>query len=84
MFNISQFLERFSKEVKNSESNKIQISEIIKKTTGIDIKTGDIEIKEYIVFIKSNPSVLNKIFINKEKILSEFAVSTNIKIVDIK
>ncbi len=84
MFNISNFLGKFSKEINDSESKKSQVSEIIKNITGVEIKTGDIEIKDYIVFIKSNPSVLNKIFINKNKILESILSSTSIKVADIK
>lgn len=84
MFNISKFLGKFSKEVDSLEANKQKVSEIIKNVTGLNIEVGDIEIKNYIVYIKSNPSILNKIFISKVRLIESISNSTNIKIIDIK
>lgn len=84
MFNISQYLEKLSKNINFGEEDLLKISEILKNYTNIEIPPKNIEIRNYTVFIKSNNSILNKIFINKNKILEEFSKSINQKIVDIK
>jgi len=85
MFNIKDYLEKFSKSIHSSEDQKRQIIEIIKKHTQIDISPDNIEIKNYTVYLKTSPGVSNKIFINKEKILGEISSSApSLKIVDIR
>lgn len=85
MFNISFFLEKFSKNIKNIEFYKEEIINIIKKQTELSLETDLIEIKDYIVYVKSSPGVKNKIFIYKDKILENISVSMpNLKIVDIR
>ena len=84
MFNISSFLEKFSKNIQNTELHKEKILEIIEKQTQIKISPQDLEIKDYIIFIKSSPAIKNKIFIFKNKILEEISVSVPVKIIDIK
>ena len=83
MFNISSFLEKFSKNISNIESNKTKILEIIKKHTNLNLLPKEIEIKNYIVYIKSSPIIKNKIFIYKNKILEEVSILL-IKITDIR
>ncbi|HEY4508708.1 MAG TPA: hypothetical protein VJC13_00270 [Candidatus Paceibacterota bacterium] len=84
MFNISSFLDKFSKNVADTEFHKKQVIEIIEKNTQLNISPKDIEIKDCVVYIKSSPAVKNKIFIFKNKILENIINSTSIKIVDIK
>jgi len=84
MFNIEKYLQKFSKNIADSEIHKKQISEIIEKNIQIKISPKDVEIKDYVAHIKSSPAVKNKIFIYKEKILKDFTKSLTIKIVDIK
>ena len=83
MFNIEQYLKRFSKNLKSLEGDKIKILEVVKKHTKIEINISNLEIKNYVVFIKTNAVGKNQIFLNKNKILEEIN-SDNIKIVDIK
>lgn len=85
MFNIDGFLDKFYKNIRSVEANKIQILEILEKHTGIKFSLTDVEIKNYIVYIKSTPASLNKIFIYKKKILEDINTAvTGQKIVDIK
>ncbi len=84
MFNIEKFLNKFTKEIKSTESNKNIILDVIKKHTQIELQLNDVEIKDYQVVLKASPAVLNKIFIYKQKILDELGTSLPIKIVDIK
>lgn len=83
MFNIEQYLKRFSKNLNSLEGDKIKILEVVKKYTKIEINISNLEIKNYVVFIKTNAVGKNQIFLNKNKILEEI-MSENIKIVDIK
>jgi len=85
MFNIKNYLEKFSKSIHSSEYQKRQIIEIIKKHTQINIFPNDIEIKNYTVCLKTSPGISNKIFIYKSKILEEISSSIpNLKVVDIR
>lgn len=84
MFNIQRYLEKFSKNIKSIEIYKKQILEIIEKNAQISIPSNEIEIKNYIVYIKSSPAVKNKLFIYKNKILEEISVSLPTKIIDIR
>ena len=84
MFNISSFLEKFSKNLKSSELYKKQILEIVEKQTQINLRPEEIEIKNFVVYIKSSPAVKNKIFIYKNKILEDINMTIPIKIVDMR
>ena len=84
MFNISSFLEKFSKNVKSAELYKQQILEIIGKSIQISVTPNDLEIKDYTIYIKASPAIKNKLFIYKSKILEEIATNLPTRIVDIK
>ena len=85
MFNIKDYLEKFSKSIHFSEDQKRQVIEIIKQHTQIDVSPNDIEIKNYTVCLKTSPGISNKIFINKEKILKDITLLVpSLKVVDIR
>lgn len=85
MFNISEYLKRVSKKLDSNIQTKEILSEIIKEQTNISIDQEKIEIKNYTAYIKTNQAVLNKIFINKNRIIEEFSKRIpEEKIVDIK
>ena len=84
MFNIEKFLEKFSKNIKNTEIFKKQIQEIVLKHTQINVPLENIEIKNNIIYTNSSPAVSNKIFVHKNKILEEIGSTLTIKIIDIK
>ena len=85
MFNITSFLERFSKKISFSDSSKKNIIEILAKNTGLNISPKNIEIKENIIYIKDSPAIKNKIFINKKAILDDTTLLLpDIKIKDIR
>ena len=84
MFNIASFLEKLSKNIKADELSKKQILEIIEKHIQINILPAEIEIKDYVLYVKSSPAVKNKLFIYKTKILEEIAQSLTVKVVDIR
>ena len=75
---------KFSKDVRNAELHKTKIIEIIEKHTQLHILPKNLEIKDYIIYIKDSPAVKNKIFIYKNKILEETSISIPTKVVDIK
>ena len=82
MFNISNFLEKFSKNIQSNENDKRQILEIIKKQTGIELSNQSMEIKNYILYVNTSPAIKNKIFIYKKQILGEIN-NQSIKMIDI-
>jgi hypothetical protein len=85
MFNIKDYLQKFSINIQSSENNKTQIIDIIEKQIQIKFSQKEIEIKNYNIYIKASPGILNKVFINKNKILNEITLLIpNLKIVDIK
>lgn len=84
MFNISSLLEKISKQINSGEIDRDQIISIIEKHTGQKIENNNVEIKDYIIYIKSSPSLKNRIFINKNKILEEIGGFSKTKIIDIK
>ena len=84
MFNISLFLEKFSKNIQSGQSNKIKIIEIIKKHTQVELSIKSLEIKNTTVYITASPSVKNKLFIYKNKILEEVTKSVSIKITNMR
>lgn len=83
MFNISDYLDKFSKSINSAESDKKQIIKMIKNHIGIEFLPEKIEIKDCIVHLDCSTAVKNKIFTNKEAILDSIA-SLSIKIIDIK
>jgi len=84
MFNISSYLEKFSKNISSAELHSEKILEILKKHTGISFEKNDIEVKNYIVDVSGSPAVKNKIFMYKKAILDDIALSLPITVVDIK
>jgi len=84
MFNISALLQKFSKQIGESESEKEQIHMIIFKHTGLEIKKNLFEIKNYILYIDVSPVFKNKIFMYKRNILEDMSHSLSVKIVDIR
>ena len=84
MFNIDKFLKKISKDVSDNELYKKNILEIIKNQSGLDIDINCLEIKDYILFIRSTPPIKNKIFIFKKNILENISNKLDIKIIDIR
>ncbi len=84
MFNIEKYLEKFSRNVKNSDLHKTKIIEIIEKHTGVNLSLSQIEIKDYILQIDASPAIKNKLFIYKAKILAEISSTIPTKVVDIR
>lgn len=79
MFNISKYLEKVVKQIDTKAVVREKISQSIKANTNLDVDQEKIEVKEGVAFIKANQAFLNKIFINKSKILKEVS-----EIIDIK
>lgn len=77
MFNISSFLDKTKKTIDFSDDQKNQIIEIIEKKTLIKLGKEQVEIKNYKIFVKGSPGVLNKIFIYKEDLLKQINLETN-------
>lgn len=72
MFNISTFLKKFVDIQKNSEQVFLNILNIIKESSGVNLDKSQIEIKGDNLYFKISPTVKNAIFLNREKIESSF------------
>ena len=84
MFNIEKYLEKFSKDVRDVELHKAKIIEIIQKHTQLLLLPKQIEIRDAVIHVNDSPIVKNKLFIFKNKILTEIAHSTPVKVIDIR
>ncbi len=84
MFNISSFLEKFTKSINSAELCKQQILDIIEKHTQIKLSPEDVEVKDYIIYINSSPAVKNKLFIYKTNILKEISETLPVKVIDLR
>lgn len=84
MFNIESYLKKIKKKINSEEEIIKKIQEIIFKKTTLLIDSSKIEIKNYTVYIKDSPNILNKIFINKKQIIDEIENFYPNTIVDIK
>ena len=84
MFNISSFLDKFSKNIKSAELHKEQILEIIEKHTQLKLSPEQIEIKNYIIYTHASQAAKNKLFIYKNIILDDMEKFTPTKVVDIR
>ncbi len=68
MFNISNFLDKFTKLHKSNEYIKQTLKALIKEISGVDLTTADLDLKESGVYLKCSPLFRNQIFMYKEKI----------------
>lgn len=72
---LQSFLERFQRVFTYPEQIKKPILECIEKITKIKLTEKDIEIKEGIMYLKSqHPAIKNEIFMRKNLILSELKI----------
>ena len=83
MFNISSFLEKFSKSISSQELETKTICDVVLKHTGIILDSQKINIKNNILYLNVSPAVKNKIFIYKQKILEDLNNQTAVKIINI-
>jgi hypothetical protein len=83
MFNISDFLQKFSKNILAQESQTKKICEIVEKQTGIVLDSKNIKIQNGVLYLQISPAEKSKIFIKKSTILKE-TVDLNPKILDIR
>ena len=73
MFNISDFLQKFSKNILVQDLQTKTICNAILKHTGIVLDSKNIRIQNAILYLQISPAEKSKIFINKPAILEEMA-----------
>ncbi len=69
MFNIKEYLEKFQKLGLSDKENKEIISQTLLEILGIKINTRELEIKDSVLYIKTNPIIKNSLFIKKDRII---------------
>ena len=85
MFNISNYLQKFKNAASGHIFEKDSILEIIFNLTNARLQKKDILIKNFILYINTNPVVKNEIFIKKTTLLETFAKNKTMqKIIDIR
>ena len=82
MFNISDYLKRFSKIEKDSEESKKAISEIFKDVCGVD--DIDFDLKKGVIHIKSNPTVKSVVFMKKGALIERLSKHPTLKVFDVR
>jgi hypothetical protein len=84
MFNIGNFLNKFSKKIQVAEFDTENALRAIEEKTGLKISLNNIEIKNNTIYIQASPAIKNKIFIFKQPILEEINKNLQVKILDIR
>ncbi len=84
MFNIGNFLNKFSKKIQTLELDIENVLRVIEDKTGLKISLNNIEIKNNTVYIQASPAIKNKIFIFKQGIIDEINKNLQVKIIDIR
>ena len=83
MFNISDFLQKFSKNISTQESQTKIICDAVLKHTGIILDPKNIKIQNAILYLQISPAEKSKIFICKKQIINDI-IKMQIKITDIR
>lgn len=71
MFNIENFLKRFTLLTPPDDAIRGAVREIIEKEINISIEKKNISVHNNIIYIKTKPLFKNEIFIKKQTILKE-------------
>ena len=83
MFNISDFLEKFCKNISTQESQTKAICDVVFKHTGIIIDKNKIKIQNAILYLQISPAQKSKIYIFKQNIIKELIDIYKIKLLNI-
>lgn len=84
MFNISSFLEKFSKRIRSQNISYDDICEIIRKKARVECNRSSLFFQNGILYINHSPAIKNKIFISKKDILDSLNKKSSQKIIDIR
>ena len=69
--NISHYLDKFKKLIKDGNHEYEVIMGVIKETTGLDIPREAITKKNYTLFIKTHPALKSELFMHKASIIEK-------------
>ncbi len=75
MIEIKDLLARFSASLATEEAKKETLGGIISKAIGVNIESGDIEIKSGTVYLNIKPIYKNEIFLKRDIILEKMEES---------
>jgi len=78
---ISNFLDKYAKNIDKSKLVKSEIVKIISQKVGIEINSKQIELKNKNLILKTSPKIKLTILLNKKSILEEIEKIFNEKIV---
>ena len=71
MNNLGGFLEKFKNLLGTSKFQKDAVISMIESVVKIKLQDKEIDIKDFVVYIKASPAVRGEIFMRKQKILDE-------------
>ena len=71
MIEIRSLLLRFNNLLLSEEVKKNSIIDVLHQVVGLQMKPGDIKIKNDVIYLNTKPIYKNEIFLNKNKIFSK-------------
>lgn len=71
MFNIGNYLQKFSSLIIDSKALKRSILSVIYDVIGVELKEKDIDLQKSILYIKTTPLIKNEIYLKKDLILKQ-------------
>jgi len=83
MFNISDFLQKLSKNISAQESQTKTICDAVLQHTGIVLDSKNIKIQNAVLYLQISPAEKSKIFIRKKQIIDDI-IEAQIGITDIR
>ncbi len=74
MFNINDYLKKFSKTIGEASFKKDEVIKIFEEKIKVSISKDDIQIKDGILFLKVKPITKSEIMLKKQKLLEAVSV----------
>lgn len=71
MFNIEQYLKRFTLHISGGVVQKEKVIEVVKGVIGVDITKEQIEVKDGILTLKVRPIIKSELMLKKELLLEK-------------
>ncbi|MDO8575154.1 MAG: hypothetical protein Q7R78_00425 [bacterium] len=84
MFNINNYLKKFTFVENKDKKVKVLLIEVVKNSINLNLEEKNISLNNNIIYIKASPAIKSLIFIKKENILSSLREKTDFIIKDIK
>ena len=84
LLNIQQYLEVYRKKLSAAEGHRSDIIDVIKKISGVTLLDKELQVKKGTLFIRSDSTTRNQIYLYRSKLLEEFKKTPTANIFDIR